>query len=99
MFTKVYISQKRPVSFYCGRRRAGNAVSGFFVLGAEAERIPLILCLGDEIIPSGQHFTDGADHTGDMLDAVYDHVLVITEDDIAVFAHHFDDQFLTTQVS
>ena len=34
-----------------------------------------------------------------MLDAVQDHVLVVTEDDVAVLSHKLHDQLLALQVT
>ena len=34
-----------------------------------------------------------------MLDAVQDHILVVAENDIAVFAHDLNDQLLLAQIA
>ena len=52
-----------------------------------------------KISPPRKHLPDGAHLCVDMLDTVYDHILVITENDIAVFPHDLDDQLLLTEVS
>ncbi len=71
----------------------------FSILRAEAQRVLLVLCLRDKIVPTGQYFPDGADHAGNVFDAVDDHIFLVAEDDIAVLAHHFDDQLLAAQVA
>ncbi len=61
-------------------------------------RIRLILGFRNKIGFSRQHFPDGAYHAGDMFDAVDDHTFFVTEDDIAVFSHNFDNQFFSAQI-
>ncbi len=58
-----------------------------------------MLGLGDEIFPSRQHLAHGADLGGDVLDAVDDFAIFITEDDIAVLAHDFHNQLLVAEVA
>ena len=54
--------------------------------------------MGDEIILAGKHLPDGADHTGNVLDAVDDYVIFIAEDNIAVFAHQLYDELFGSQI-
>ena len=50
--------------------------------------------MGDrnEIIPAGKNLADGADHAGDMFDAVDNHILVIDKDNVTVLAHDFNNE-------
>ena len=63
-----------------------------------SQRIFLVLGVGDEIILAGKHLADGADHAGNVLDAVDDYVVFIAENDVAVFAHQLHDELLGAQV-
>ena len=54
--------------------------------------------MGDEVGTPRQDFPDAADSGGDMLDTVDDGIVVITEDQITVFAHQLHDQRLVTQI-
>ena len=47
----------------------------------------------------GKYFTNRAHLSGYVLDAVQDHILVVAENDIAVFAHDLNDQFLLAQIA
>ncbi len=54
---------------------------------------------GNEIGSAGQNFPERAYHARDMLNAVYDHVLIIHKNNIAVFSHDLNDQPLMFQVA
>ena len=55
--------------------------------------------MGDEIRSAGQYFPDGADHPGHMFDTVYNGIPIVTEDNIAVFSHNFNEQRLLAQIT
>ena len=61
--------------------------------------IQLVLGVGNEVGTPRQDFPDAADSGGDMLDTVDDGIVVITEDQVTVFAHQLHDQCLVTQIA
>ena len=63
------------------------------------KRIVLILCLRDKVSAPRKYLTDRTHLRGNMLDTVYDTIIFVTEDDIAVLAHQFDDQLFRAQVT
>ena len=54
--------------------------------------------LGDEVGSSRKYLADRADLGGHMLDAVDDGAVLSAENDVAVLAHDFHNQFLAAQV-
>ena len=60
--------------------------------------IQLVLCMGDEVRLAGQDLSYTADRSGYVLDAVDDHIIVVTEDQVTVLAHQLHDQRLVTQI-
>ena len=69
-----------------------------FLLG-NSERVLFIPGIGNEIFSSGKNFTDRTHMGRDMLDAVQDHSLFVTENDVAVLAHQFHDQTLSAGIT
>ena len=67
--------------------RLGNSQRIFFIPG-----------IGNEIFSPGKNLTDRAHMGRDMLDAVQDHSLFVTEDDVAVLAHQLHDQTLSAGI-
>ena len=65
----------------------------------DGERIFFVLCMWNKIFPAGKNFPDGTHLGAYMLDAVDDPVSVITENDVAVFAHDLYSQYLVTKVA
>ena len=65
----------------------------------DGEGIFLILGVRNEILPAGQNFPDGAHLNAHMFNTIDDFVVVITEDDIAVFSHDLHGQYLMAEVS
>ena len=49
--------------------------------------------------PPRQYLPHRTDLMGDMLDAVDDHSRIVQKNDVAVFAHDLNDQFLLAQIS
>ena len=68
------------------------------ILRACKQRIFFFRRLRNKIRPPRQHLTYGTDHSGYMLDAVYDGILFIDQDDIAVLSHDLDNQGLFAQI-
>ena len=62
------------------------------------ERIQLVLGVWNEPGLAGQHLTDGADQTGNMLDAVDDPVVFIAENDVAVLSHDLHDELFAAKI-
>ena len=65
----------------------------------DRKRIFLLTGVGDKIVSARENFPDGAYLSRDMLDAVKDHVILIAEDDIAVFSHELDHDELSSEVA
>ena len=90
----------------CKRRveSLGNVLRFFadmlrkFLLG-NSEWVLFIPGIGNEIFSSGKNLTDRAHMGRDMLDAVQDHSLFVTENDVAVLAHQFHDQVLSAGIT
>ena len=80
-------------------RHAAGSHYLFKRIGSRRERILLVLRFRNKVCPSGKHFSDRADHTGNMLDTVNDHIFVIDKDDITVFTHDLNDQLLTAKIT
>ena len=60
----------------------------------DRQRIFLLPGVRDKVIASREYLSDRAYLCGDMYDAVEDHVVLIAEDDVAVFSHELDhDEF------
>ena len=60
--------------------------------------IQLVLSMGNKVRLAGQDLSYTADRSGYMLDAVDDHIIVVTEDQVTVLAHQLHDQRLVTQI-
>ena len=56
-------------------------------------------CIRYEIAAPRKHFPDRADVQGNMLNAVDNRAVGLTEDNIAVFAHQFHDEKLGAQIA
>ena len=65
----------------------------------DRKRILLLTGVGDKIVSPRENFPDGAYLSRDMLDAVKDHVILIAEDNIAVFSHELDHDELSSEVA
>ena len=65
----------------------------------DRKRILLLPGVGDKIISPREDLPDGAYLSRDMLDAVKDHVILIAENDIAVFSHELDHDELSSEVA
>ena len=61
-------------------------------------RIIFVLRFRDKVIASRQYFTYRTHLCRDMLDRIQDHAVLLTENDIAVFAHQLDDQKLAADI-
>jgi len=53
----------------------------------------------NEIRPSRENLAHGTHLCRNMFDTVKDPVVRITEDDVAVFSHDFQNQLLTAEIS
>ena len=62
------------------------------------ERIVLRHGVRYKICSAGQYFTHRTHLCGNVLDAVDDRAFIVTENDIAVFAHDFYDQLFPAQI-
>ena len=79
-----------------GRRFVADGRNHFH--GSDSEGIQLVLGMGNEISPARQHFPDGADRQGHMLDAVQDHAVLPAENQVAVLAHQLHDQGFPAEI-
>ena len=68
------------------------------LLLGNSQRIFFIPGIGNEIFSSGKNLTDRAHMGRDVFDAVQDHSLFVTEDDVAVLAHQLHDQTLSAGI-
>ena len=51
------------------------------------KRIQLVLGVGNKVRTARKYLADRAYIAGNVFDAVQDHIVIITENDVAVFAH------------
>ena len=63
------------------------------------QRILFFLCLRKKIISSRKNFPDRTHMGRNMPDTVKDHPVLITEDDVAVFSHQFNNQIFFTWIA
>ena len=84
---KCFVSGLRLGSQHLHEILAGNGQWVFFALGFR-----------QEIIPSRQNLPDRADSGTDMFDRINNQALVITENQVAVFSHQFQNQVLLAQI-
>ena len=68
------------------------------LLLGNSQRIFFIPGIGNEIFSSGKNLSYTADRSGYVLDAVDDHIIVVTEDQVTVLAHQLHDQTLSAGI-
>lgn len=69
------------------------------ILSGNGKRIQLVLSVGDEIRTSWQNFTYRTYVAGYVLDTIQDHIIIITEDNVAVFSHQFHNENLMAHIT
>ena len=64
----------------------------------DGQRILFLCGHRNKIGSSGKNFADRTYLQGNMFDAVDDFILVVGENDVAVFAHQFHDQIFAAEI-
>ena len=80
---------------------AAGLLAHFFyeILSGNGKGIQFVLGVRNKIRTARKYFADRAYIAGYMLDAVQDHVFIVTENNVAVLAHKLHDQNLVAYIS
>ena len=65
----------------------------------DRQRVRFLLCVRKKIISSRKNLTDRTHVGGNMFDTVKDRIVLLTEDQVAVFSHDLHNQLLAADIA